>query len=369
MNSGGGDDIFGGDFSQARVEQRETWPAKLQWHGGIARAPGDSFPVRGGFFLPESGIYGLGLDLDTPPEGATATTMQFAGKSEPGWGFSRIDLAILAEAFFWEDRQDGRQRFPRDEYRLRQQRGAGEERELRGRIYLLGVVGQLRDLGAAEPVLLTLRGAASRQFATLLRERLAPIVDTATRLRQGKGHSGPVPREAFWFPLVAGAMTRVGGEEGKQSEMALPATTLPEKRDLPAGGEAFVEFARPLLVPAEARRAGGEFDHLWERYRALWEKFNVIGGGQPEEVAPAQEAEPFGEAAQTARPDDPLAQARAEAIAAAVAAYAGRDPERLAAYVDTQAEKLALDPHGPTAVEYERVAVHLRERAKLALVG
>lgn len=364
-----GDDIFGGDFSQARVEGRETWPAKLQWHGGISRAPGDSFPVRGGFFLPEAGIYGLGLDPEVTPSGATATTMQFAGKSEPGWGFSRIDVAILAEAFFWEDRQDGRQRFPRDEYRLRQQRGLGEERDLRGRIYLLGVVRQLRDLGAVEPVLLTLRGAASRQFATLLRERLAPIVDTATRLRQGRGHSGPVPREAFWLPIVAGAMTRVGGEEGKQSEMALPDTTLPEKRDLPAGGEAFVEFARPLLVPAEARRAGGEFDQLWERYRDLWEKFNVVGGGQPEEVPPAQEPEPFGEAVPAARPGDPLVAARADAVEAAIAAYAGRDPQRLAAYVDTQAEKLAPDAQAPTAAEYERVAAHLRERAKLALVG
>ncbi len=367
MQAQGGDDIFGGDFSQARTAQRENWPAKLQWHGGISRAPGDSFPVKGGFFLPETGIYTLGLDLDCPPADATATTLQFAGKSEPGWGFSRIDLAILADVFFWEDRQDGRQRYHRDEYRLRQQRGAGEERELRGRLYVLGVIRQLADLGITEPALLTLRGAASRAFAALVREHLTPIVDIATRMRQQRGHSGPVPREAFWMPVVAGPMTRVGGEEGKQSEMALPLTTLPEKRTLPAGGAAFVELARPLLVPATARQSGGDFDQIWERYRALWEKFTTVGGVSTDEGVAVTEGDWAAATESPTEQVDPVGDARAAALAAAVAAYAGRDPQRLAAYVDMQAEKLAQDDGAPTAADYERVAAFLRERQAAAL--
>jgi len=359
------DDIFGGEFSQARAEQREAWPAKLQWHGGISRAPGDSFPVSGGFFLPETGIFGLGRDPAQPPLDATLTSLQFAGKTETGWGFQRIDLAILAETFFWEHRQDGRQRFHRNEYRIRQQRGAGEERELRGRIYILAVARQLFELGATEPVLLTVRGAASRQFATLLRERLAPIVDTATRMRNQRGHSGPVPREAFWFPVTPGPMTRVGGEEGKQSEMVLPDTTLPDKQELPSGGKAFVDFARPLMVPAEAREAGGHFDQVWERYQPLWDKFNVFGDTQADEpIAAPDNAEQ--EAATTplsvVRREDGLAVARTAAVDAAVAAYAGRDPQRLAEYVDTQARKLARDPQQLTVHDYNKVAAHLHER-------
>ncbi len=360
------DDLFGGDFSQARAEQREAWPAKLQWHGGISRAPGDSFAVRGGFFLPEAGIFGLGLDPAGPPEGAAATTMRFADKIEPGWGFARIDLAILAETFFWEHREDGRQRFHRDEYRLRQQQGTGAERELRGRVYVLAVARQLLELGATEPVLLTMRGAASRQFASLLRERLAPIVDTATRMRNQRGHTGPVPREAFWLPLTAGPMTRVGGEEGKQSEMALPATTLPEKKDLPGGGKAFVDFARPLMVPAEARQAGGQFDQIWERYQPLWDRFNVFGSTAPDEPTSGTDTEGHDDGARpmpSAPREDDLAVARTAAVAAAIAAYAGRDPQRLADYVDTQAGKVARDPQQPTARDYDRVAAHLRERA------
>ena len=359
------DDIFGGEFSQARAEQREAWPAKLQWHGGISRAPGDSFPVRGGFFLPEAGIFGLGLDPEQPPHDASLTSLQFAGKTENGWGFQQIDLAILAETFFWEHRQDGRQRFHRNEYRLRQQRGAGEERELRGRIYILGVARQLFELGATEPVLLTVRGAASRQFASLLRERLAPIVDTATRMRNQRGHSGPVPREAFWFPVTPGPMTRVGGEEGKQSEMVLPSTTLPEKQEFPSGGKAFVDFARPLMVPPGAREAGGHFDQVWERYQPLWDKFNVIGDAQADESNPVPEAteqETPTPHLSVVRREDGIVVARAAAVDAALAAYAGRDPQRLAEYVDTQARKLARDPQQLTAHDYNKVAAHLHER-------
>jgi hypothetical protein len=61
--------------------------------------------------------------------------------------------------------------------------------------------------------------------------------------------------------------------------------------------------------------------------------------------------------------EDDLAVARAAAVAAAIAAYAGRDPQRLADYVDTQAGKVARDPQQPTARDYDRVAAHLRERA------
>ena len=46
------DDIFGGDYSQARATGRATWPATLQWHGGNSRSARDDFECRGGFFLP-----------------------------------------------------------------------------------------------------------------------------------------------------------------------------------------------------------------------------------------------------------------------------------------------------------------------------
>jgi hypothetical protein len=62
------------------------------------------------------------------------------------------------------------------------------------------------------------------------------------------------------------------------------------------------------------------------------------------------------------RREDGLTVARAAAVDAALAAYAGRDPQRLAEYVDTQARKLARDPQQLTAHDYNKVAAHLHER-------
>src|SRR3954453_14419529 len=155
------DDIFGGNYSQARATGPAPWPATLQWHGGNSRSARDDFECRGGFFLPEEGVRNLGLDPAGPPKGASEETLKFETKRESGWGFATIHLAVLQTAFGWEDR-DTRQRFPRDEYRRRREAPDGGGARPRRRLYVMAVARELAGLGAADPVLVTLRGTYSR---------------------------------------------------------------------------------------------------------------------------------------------------------------------------------------------------------------
>ncbi len=275
------DDLFGGDYSQDRIVARATWPATMQWHGGQARGSREDFETLGGFFLPDDGIRGLGLDPEAAPVGVARETLKFGANRESGWGFALAHLAILQTAFGWEDRET-RERFPRDEYRRRRQSGAGGEERLRGRLYALTVVRELADHGAAEPVLVTLRGTYSRALETLVRERLGALAATATKLRQRSGRQGAVPREAFWLPVLPAPLAYVGS--GSQtSEVALPTTTLPET--VPGDDRAFVDLARPLLVPREYTRAGGRFDEIWAQYRPLWEELAAFSGAPGDEGA------------------------------------------------------------------------------------
>jgi hypothetical protein len=282
------DEMFGGEYSQARATGRAAWPATLQWHGGNSRSARDDFESRGGFFLPEEGIRTLGLDPASPPEGATLEALKFETKRESGWGFARIHFAVLQTAFGWEDR-DTRQRFPREEYRRRRETQDGSEAKLRGRLYVMAVARELDALGVSDPVLVTLRGTYSRALDGLIRDRLGAVAATATKLRQRRGLDGAVPREAFWLPVVPASPARVGSG-ANTSEVALPTSPLPEA--LPPDDDAFRALVRPLLVPTEYARPGGHFDTLCAEYRPLWESLAAFAGsaGVSEPLADDEQA-------------------------------------------------------------------------------
>lgn len=338
------DDIFGGDYSQARATARATWPATLQWHGGNSRSARDDFESRGGFFLPEEGVRNLGLDPASPPRGASEETLKFETKRESGWGFAVIHLAVLQTAFGWEDR-DTRQRFPRDEYRRRREAQAGDEARLRGRLYVMAVVRELADFGVADPVLVTLRGTYSRALDGLVRDRLGAIAAHATKLRQRRGLEGAVPREAFWLPVVPGAPARVGSG-ANTSEVALPASPLPEV--LPTDDDAFRGLVRPLLVPAEFTRPGGRFDTLCTEYRPLWDTLSSFAGvqGAPEIV-----------------PDDEQAIARDECLQQAAATHPDLTDAARAALVADVFARHGIDPAAATVEDYRRMTGWLRRKA------
>ena len=338
------DDLFGGDYSQARATGRASWPATLQWHGGNSRSARDDFESRGGFFLPEEGIRNLGLDPADPPAGATLETLKFETKRESGWGFARIHFAVLQTAFGWEDR-DTRQRFSRDEYRRRRESGDGSEAKLRGRLYVMAVVRELDELGVADPVLATLRGTYSRALDGLIRDRLGVIAATATKLRQRRGLDGAVPREAFWLPVVPAAPARVGSG-ANTSEVALPASPLPEA--LPPDDEAFRALVRPLLVPGEYTRPGGRFDTLCAEYRPLWDTLAAFAdtSGVPEPVA-----------------DDEFASARDECLRQARSSHPDLTDAACAALVAQVFARNGIDPETATAADYRRMTGWLRRKA------
>jgi hypothetical protein len=338
------DEMFGGDYSQARATSRASWPATLQWHGGNSRSARDDFESRGGFFLPEEGIRNLGLDPADPPAGATLDTLKFETKRESGWGFAQIHFAILQTAFGWEDR-DTRQRFARDEYRRRRETQDGSEAKLRGRLYVMAVARELDESGVSDPVLVTLRGTYSRALDTLIRDRLGAIASTATKLRQRRGLEGAVPREAFWLPVAPDAPARVGSG-ANTSEVALPTSPLPEV--LPSDDTAFRSLVRPLLVPPDYVRAGGRFDLLCAEYRPLWESlasFASAPGGQ----------EPIA--------DDEQATAREECLRQASATHPDlTDAARVALITDVFARN-GIDPATATAPDYRRMTEWLRRKA------
>lgn len=343
------DDIFGGDYSQARATSRATWPATLQWHGGNTRSARDDFESRGGFFLPEEGVRNLGLDPGSPPSGASVETLKFETKRETGWGFASIHLAVLQTAFGWEDR-DTRQRFPRDEYRRRREAQDGSEAKLRGRLYVMAVARELADLGTADPVLVTLRGTYSRALDLLIRDRLGAIAANATKLRQRRGLEGVVPREAFWLPVTPDAPARVGSG-ANTSEVALPASPLPDAP--PTDDALFRALVNPLLVPGEYTRSGGRFDSLCAEYRPLWEtlaSFAGLPGGQE------------------AAPDDELLAAREECLRQAATAYPDMAGTARAALVAEVFGRHGIDPAVATTEDYRRMTDWLRRKATVASV-
>jgi len=342
-----GDDLFGGEYSQARATGRASWPATLQWHGGNSRSARDDFESRGGFFLPEEGIRNLGLDPHEPPTGAAYEALKFETKREQGWGFSTIHLAVLQTAFGWEDR-DTRQRFTRDEYRRRRESQDGSEAKLRGRLYVMAVARELADLGAADPVLVTLRGTYSRALDMLIRDRLGAIAANATKLRQRRGLEGSVPREAFWLPITPDAPARVGSG-ANTSEVALPASPLPEAP--PADDTSFRALVRPLLVPSDYTRPGGRFDSLCAEYRPLWETLASFAGA------------PGG---QEAAPDDELATARDECLRQAATAYPDMAGPARTALVAEVFGRHGIDPAVATTDDYRRMTDWLRRKATLA---
>jgi hypothetical protein len=338
------DEMFGGDYSQARATSRASWPATLQWHGGNSRSARDDFESRGGFFLPEEGIRNLGLDPANPPPGATLDTLKFETKRENGWGFAQIHLAVLQTAFGWEDR-DTRQRFPRDEYRRRREVQDGSEAKLRGRLYVMAVARELNELGVADPVLVTLRGTYSRALDSLVRDRLGAIAATATKLRQRRGLEGAVPREAFWLPVTPASPARVGSG-ANTSEVALPTSPLPEV--LPPDDEAFRALVRPLLVPSDYARAGGHFDTLCAEYRPLWETLAAFAS------APGVQ-EPVG--------DDEQATAREECLRQASISHPDLTDADCDALIVTVFTRNGIDPAAATAADYRRMTEWLRRKA------
>lgn len=338
------DEMFGGDYSQARATGRASWPATLQWHGGNSRSARDDFESRGGFFLPEEGIRNLGLDPADPPAGATLETLKFETKRESGWGFARIHFAVLQTAFGWEDR-DTRQRFGRDEYRRRREVQDGSEAKLRGRLYVMAVARELDELRVADPALVTLRGTYSRALDTLIRDRLGAMASNATKLRQRRGLSGAVPREAFWLPVVPASPARVGSGVNT-SEVSLPTSPLPEA--LPSDDDAFRSLVRPLLVPAEYTRPDGHFDSLCAEYRPLWESlaaFAAAPGGQ----------EPLAE--------DEQAVAREECLRQASASHPDLTDAARAAMIADVFTRNGIDPAAATAPDYRRMTEWLRRKA------
>lgn len=338
------DDLFGGEYSQARATSRATWPATLQWHGGNSRSARDNFESRGGFFLPEEGIRALGLDPALPPTGAACEALKFETKREQGWGFASIQLAILQTAFGWEDR-DTRQRFPRDEYRRRREAQDGGEARLRGRLYVMAVARELADLGATEPVLVTLRGTYSRALDGLIRDRLGALAATATKLRQRRGLAGVVPREAFWLPVTPGAPARVGSG-ANTSEVALPASPVPDV--LPPDDEAFRALVRPWLTPSDCTRPGGRFDAMCAEYRPLWEALASFAGAV---------------ATQEGSQDDSALDEREVCLRQAAMVYPELTASARNALITAVFARHGIAPAAATGDDYRRMTDWLRRKA------
>jgi hypothetical protein len=265
------DDPFAGDFSQERISQGgASWPV-LQWHGGLAGLVGetDSMKVNGGFFIDDDRIVELGLDPNHPAAGFERVGLRLGGKQIPGWGASTLHVAFLFTDFYWEDRENGRLRFPSIEYERRKQQKPGSERALRGRTRALVGVRELVDEGVLEPLVLTMRGTFSAALNGILRD-LKRMADEATRLRRRAGREGAIPREAFWVPIFAGKMEDVG-EGVNTSRVALP------RADLPA--DMSREFLLSHLVEEEHRRPGGTFDEWAQQHAAAWEERVAFASG------------------------------------------------------------------------------------------
>ncbi len=266
-------DPFAGDFSQERTTAAVTsWPV-LQWHGGLASLVGDADTVKinGGFFIEGDRIIELGLEPGNPAPGFERVTLRLGGKQIEGWGASLLHLAFIFSDFHWEDRESGRLRFPPAEYERRKQQMPGSERELRGRTRALVGVRELLDEGVTEPLVFSVRGTYSAALNGILRD-LKRMADEATRLRKRAGHSGLIPREAFWVPIYTGGMEDVG-EGANTSRVALP------KADIPP--DLSRDFLVSHLVEEAHRRPGGTFDEWAETYGPAWEE-RAIGASADE---------------------------------------------------------------------------------------
>jgi hypothetical protein len=276
-------DPFGGDFSQERITQASaSWPI-LQWHGGIANlvGDGDTMKINGGFFMEDDRIVDLGLDPDYPAPGFERITLRLGGNQVPGWGASMLHIAFIFTNFSWEDRENGRLRFPPDEYQRRKKQNPGTERELRGRIRALVGVRELMAQGVLEPLQLTVRGTYSSSINVVLRDTKR-MADEATRLRRRAGHEGSIPREAFWVPIYAGSMEDVG-EGSATSRVSRP------KADIP--GNMTREFLIQYLVEAVHLRPNGTFDEWANSYGEIWDEKMAFNQEEVQQADPNQEVQ------------------------------------------------------------------------------
>ena len=276
-------DPFGGQFSQERASlSATTWPV-LQWHGGLASLVGesDSMKITGGFFLEDDRILDLGLEPDEPVEGFERVALRLGGKLIAGWGASRLSLAFLYTDFCWEDRESGKLRFPAEEYERRKQQMPGSERELRGRTRALVAVDELMQAGVTEPLILSVRGTYSAALNAILRDGQRMATE-ATKLRQRAGHSGAIPREAFWVTIYAGRMSVVG-EGSNTSRVSLPQAEIPLTLNR--------DFLIRALVDEPLRRPAGIFDQWAERYEEAWHEKMARDETVAEEEALSEEVE------------------------------------------------------------------------------
>ncbi|MEI2701829.1 MAG: hypothetical protein V9E83_05430 [Baekduia sp.] len=205
-------------------------------------------------------------------------------------------------------------------------------------------------LGVADPVLVTLRGTYSRALDTLIRDRLGAMAANATKLRQRRGLSGAVPREAFWLPVVPASPARVGSGVNT-SEVALPTSPLPEA--LPSDDDAFRSLVRPLLVPAEYTRPDGHFDALCAEYRPLWESLAAFAGATGVQEPAAE--------------DEQAVRARGVPAAGERLAHPDLTDAARAAMIADVFARNGIDPAAATAPDYRRMTEWLRR--KTAPVG
>lgn len=265
-------DPFGGDFSQARSTTAQTdFEAVLQWHIGLPSLEGDGggMKIYGGVFIDAERVLALGLNPDTPPDGFERVALRLGGKMIPGWGASRVTLAVLKNDFVWEDRETGRKKFPPQEYESRKAKNDGSERELRGRTRALVWVKELYEAGLGKPILLSVRGEASAAINKILRD-LKRMAEEATRLRRRAGHSGEIPREAFGIEVYASAFQDLGSG-ANTSRGALPCA------DIPA--DVSREFLLAHLLEDDLRKVGGAFDVWSEQYKLQWETITALPVG------------------------------------------------------------------------------------------
>jgi hypothetical protein len=213
---------------------------KLAAVGGVAHTGGLIMPTK---YVPD--------DLAPAPGWTRAKIAFSSGKAEDVLATQKPRLAVIRTRFRWFVTQNGvTTYYPRAAYVA--------DSGMRGHVQALcGVAGY--DF----PVVVTLKGTASKAFEQFLREFTQKTQEAAAKLLAQANPGARFPRCAFYLRLAPAPHVKVG-QKGQESIVTPPTLELPEALTADYLGKVYVGREK-LLAYQQVYRDAAEWAAAWNR--------------------------------------------------------------------------------------------------------
>ncbi len=247
---------FLGDWTAPEGHEAEIPLPYIQWLNGLGPAWKQVSPLL------ESGGWEFPLDLWAGAFGDTHQVLQVphgVGQStvDEGYVLPLIHIAILNSRFVWEKQEGG----GKAHYSAQYQDG------FRSRLNVFCVV---KETGAPDPLLLTLRGLTTKHFNVAKRLHLGHIVKTANKFGSAAGY----PQYLFWCPLRVGPSVKAG--ENIEGKITPPVPAWNQEAFKTDNLGEIAEELRELYIGEELRdlvanelyQEGQQWGEDWDRFMA-----------------------------------------------------------------------------------------------------